>query len=188
MASKLAIVMISNSKAIVLEGGNDKKTKFVSELKNRGKDTCIPPFKAKPKLQNCIWHTSHFYRYEQNWLHNAYTKPLSIQINCECATYRFMYLCYVQHLGYFFPNGRFARLQITKAQTKKVIRKKKNTAQTYNVFRLSSPLNILCRTFSNRLLVSSSSFTPDAPSNAPSSISVILLLLRFLFYIHGTEG
>lgn len=54
------------------------------------------------------------------------------------------------------------------------------STNTYKVLRLSNPLNILCCTFSKRLLVRSISFTPDAPSNAPSSISVILLLLKFL--------
>lgn len=51
---------------------------------------------------------------------------------------------------------------------------------TYRVFSPVRPLNILPCTDSSWFSVKISSCTPAAPSNAPSRISLILLLLRFL--------
>lgn len=51
---------------------------------------------------------------------------------------------------------------------------------TYNVFRPLKPLNIRPLTDCSLFPVNSSSKTPAAPSNAPSRMSLSLLLLRFL--------
>lgn len=58
---------------------------------------------------------------------------------------------------------------------------------THNIRSPSRPRNIPLRTESIWLAVRWSSLTEDAPSNAPSSISVILLLLRLLCVCGGRK-
>lgn len=96
------------------------------------------------------------------------------------------------HCGYSwsccFSTSWWQEIHINKKKTSETFpNMDKYGVVTHNIRSPSRPRNIPLRTESIWLAVRWSSLTEDAPSNAPSSISVILLLLRLLCVCGGRK-